>query len=70
MATLKFKSNIKCGGCIAKVTPVLNQTEGINKWEVDILTPEKILSVETETLKADDIIKAVASAGFKAEPLV
>ena len=70
MGTLKFKSNIKCGGCIAKVTPVLNQTEGINKWEVDILTPEKILSVETETLKADDIIKAVASAGFKAEPLV
>jgi hypothetical protein len=25
MKTLKFKTNINCGGCLAKVTPFLNE---------------------------------------------
>jgi copper chaperone len=67
MKTLTFKTNIKCSGCIARVTPTLNSTKGIDKWSVNILTPEKILTVETETLEAADVIKAVEKAGFTAE---
>ena len=67
MKTLTFKTNIKCSGCIARVTPVLDNTDGIDKWSVNILTPEKTLTVETDSLGADDIIKAVEKAGFKAE---
>ncbi len=33
METLKFKTNINCGGCVAKVTPELNATEGILSLE-------------------------------------
>ena len=46
METLKFKTNINCGGCIATVTPVLNTLEGIFKWDVDTANREKILTVE------------------------
>lgn len=67
MKTLKFKTNIKCTGCIAKVTPFLNDETGIEKWDVDILNPEKILSVETDSINSDKIIEAVEKAGFKAE---
>lgn len=68
MQTLKFKTNIKCGGCVAGVTPHLNQLENIEKWEVDIENPEKILTVEaTAGLDAQDVIDAVEQAGFKAE---
>jgi len=66
---LKFKTNINCGGCIAKVTPSLNQTEGIEKWEVDITNPQKILTVETSTLKVDDIIQVLKKVGYNAEKL-
>jgi copper chaperone len=69
MKTLKFKSNIKCMGCLSKVTPTLNETDGVEKWDVDIYTPEKTLTVETENLTAEDIQKAVEKAGFKAEPI-
>lgn len=69
MKTLKFKSNIKCMGCVGKVTPFLDAKEGINKWEVDIYTPEKTLTVETEDLTAEDIKNEVEKAGFKAEPI-
>ena len=40
MKTLKFKTNIKCTGCVAKVTPFLNDEKGIEKWDVDIFNPE------------------------------
>jgi copper chaperone len=68
MKTLTFKTNIKCSGCIARVTPALNNTEGIDNWSVNILTPDKILTVETETLEAPDIVAAVEKAGFTANP--
>ena len=70
MKTLKFKTNIKCGGCIAAVTPSLSQLEGIEKWEVDTANPDKILSVETEKVTADEIKQAVEKAGYKAEEVV
>jgi copper chaperone len=66
---LKFKTNINCGGCIAKVTPSLNQTEGIEKWEVDITNPQRILTVETSTLESDDIIQVLKKVGYNAEKI-
>ncbi len=66
MKTLKFKTNIKCPGCLSKVTPVLNDTDAISSWNVNILTPEKTLTVETETLKASEIIELIKQMGFTA----
>lgn len=54
-------------GCVGKVSPFLDAKEGINKWEVNIYTPDKILTIETENLTADDIRKEVEKAGFKAD---
>jgi len=69
MEKLKFKTNINCDGCIAKVTPYLNQTKGIEKWEVDTTSPQKILIVETSTVKAKDIIGVLKNAGYSVEYL-
>jgi copper chaperone len=55
METLKFKTNVNCGGCIATITPHLNQIKGIGKWNVDTSNPLKILTVETDGMsKAKD----------------
>ena len=69
MKTLAFKTNINCGGCVARVTPRLNETKGIASWKVDTDNPNKILTVETETLGDENIIEAVKKAGFTIEPL-
>jgi copper chaperone len=69
METLKFKTNIKCGGCIATITPIINAAKGINKWDVDIANPSKILTVETNSLSAEDIMKEVKKGGFKIEQI-
>lgn len=70
METKQFKTNIMCGSCIAKITPVLNETFGENNWKVDTQNPKKVLTVSTEGDNVNDVIKAVEKAGYKAEELV
>ncbi|RYZ56010.1 MAG: copper chaperone [Sphingobacteriales bacterium] len=69
METLKFKTNINCSGCVKAVTPQMNATPGVEKWQVATEDPEKILTVEASGAEAADIIQAVEKAGFKAEKL-
>lgn len=66
MNTLKFKTTIKCGGCIATVTPFLNKIEGISNWSVDTNSPDKILTVETESVNPDEITNTLKNAGYQA----
>jgi copper chaperone len=68
METLKFKTNIKCSGCIAKVTANLNESAGEGNWEVDLNSPAKVLTVKGET-NADKIKTAVEKVGYKAETI-
>ncbi|HCY40482.1 MAG TPA: hypothetical protein DHV48_03885 [Prolixibacteraceae bacterium] len=67
METLKFKTNVNCGGCIATVTPHLNQVKGIAKWSVNTSTPLKVLTVESTGLDPEVIIETLKSAGYKAD---
>ena len=67
MKTIEVKTNIMCGSCVEKVTPILNEAVGPENWKVDTLSPKKILRVSTENLSEEEVIKAVEKAGYKAE---
>jgi copper chaperone len=68
MKTQKFKTNINCGNCLAKVTPILNAEPRIKSWEVDLKSEERILTVASEDMSAEDVFKTVIKAGFVAKP--
>lgn len=68
MESLKFKTTIKCAGCVAKVTPFLNEAVGESNWNVDYENPQKVLTITSETEKAK-VIQAVEKAGYKAESI-
>lgn len=68
METIKFKTTIKCSGCVAKVTPFLNEALGEDNWEVDTNDPSKVLTVVGDNDQTS-VIQAVEKAGFKAEVL-
>lgn len=71
MKTLKFKTNIKCSGCVAAATPYLNDVAGRDGWEVDLQSPEKTLVVVTEKAVSEaDVIAAMQKAGYKAEEII
>lgn len=68
MKTLKFNTNINCGGCVAKVTPVLNALNGITNWQVDTAGKTKTLTVDTDAdLTPQQITQALKNIGFQAE---
>ena len=67
--TLKFKTNINCGGCVAKVTPFLNTAGGIFNWNVDTENKDKILFVHSLGIIEEEVIQKVKEAGFKIELL-
>ena len=69
MKTIEVKTNIMCGSCIAKVTPVLDETVGKNNWKVDTASPGKVLTVTAENMSEEEVISAVEKAGYKAEKL-
>ncbi len=67
--SLQFKTNINCDGCIAKVTPFLNETKGISHWEVNTASKDKILTVQTDSITKEEVMQKVHEAGFKIEML-
>jgi copper chaperone len=68
METLKFKTNLKCSGCVAAVKNSLDAVKNVNSWEVDLVSPDKTLTVEGSA-DEDDIVAAFAKAGYQADPL-
>ncbi|MDX9883558.1 MAG: heavy-metal-associated domain-containing protein [Prolixibacteraceae bacterium] len=66
METFQFKTNVKCGGCVATVTPYLNQVKGIIRWSVDTAGPQKILTTETSGISPEEIIETMKNAGYTA----
>ncbi|MGB3181860.1 MAG: heavy-metal-associated domain-containing protein [Cyclobacteriaceae bacterium] len=67
MSTYTYKTNINCGGCIATVTPYLQRLKGVENWEVDTNSPDKILKVQGSHISSEEIEAAVADAGFNIE---
>jgi copper chaperone len=68
MKNYEFKTNIMCDSCIAKVSPVFNESFGDGNWKVDIKDPKKILTVSTDE-NITNVINAIEKTGYKAEQM-
>lgn len=69
MKEFKYKTNIMCGSCIGKVTPVLNEIAGENNWQVDLKDPKRILTVQVQSDKENEIVPGLEKIGYKAEEI-
>jgi copper chaperone len=65
METMRFKTSLKCGGCVNAITPGLESLNIIDKWSVDLESPEKILEVESPEDITNEVIEAVKKAGYQ-----
>lgn len=68
MNTMKFKTNAKCGGCVAAIGAKLNKVMEADKWSIDLTDPDKVLKV-TASVAPEIVMAAVTEAGFKVEQL-
>ncbi|RHJ87769.1 heavy-metal-associated domain-containing protein [Parabacteroides sp. AM08-6] len=69
MATMKFKTNAKCGGCVSAIGAKLNKLMTSADWSIDLSDSNKVLQVSA-SVSPEAVITAVTEAGFKAEQLL
>lgn len=67
--TIKFKTNLNCGNCVAKVAPSLDAAAGITSWSVDTNNPDKILTIESDSITIDEVLDLIEDKGFDIELL-
>lgn len=65
MTTLRYRTNLNCGSCVAAVKPYLDNDPAIRRWTVDTADPNKVLTVEGDDVSGEAVERDVASAGFK-----
>ena len=66
MNTIKFKTNLKCDGCINAIKPGMDTITGIKSWEVFLDVQDKILEVDYDDSSEEEIINTVQNAVTKA----
>lgn len=64
METLKFKTSLKCGGCINAIKPGLESLNLAGKYTVDLESPDKILQVEAPEEMAEKVMDSLKKAGY------
>ncbi len=64
METLRFKTSLKCGGCVNAITPGLESFNEIEKWSVDLENPDKVLVVEASEDISDKVMESVKKTGY------
>ncbi|MDX5479822.1 heavy metal transport/detoxification protein [Fontibacter flavus] len=67
MKKIQLKTNVKCGACVAAITPEMDKVAA-GSWQVDLTHPDRILTVEGE-ISEDVIVKALETSGYKGESI-
>jgi copper chaperone len=62
----RFKTTVKCSGCISNAKPFLDEVVGTNQWNIDLADPLKTLTVPANA-DGEKVVNAMARAGYKAE---
>jgi len=73
MKTLRFKSNLKCDGCVNAIKPFMDSIPEINSWSIDLNNSKKIIEVhtleESDYILSEKISKGIAKIGYTTEKI-
>lgn len=67
MKKVQLRTDLKCGGCVAIVQPGLDKLENLKNWEVELTSPNKILTIEGSDNITADVQAVFKAAGYSAE---
>jgi hypothetical protein len=69
LQVLVFKTNLQNEKDVMHISPLMSNTPGILKWNVDQHDIDNVLRIETAWLLPQDIIRMVMGAGYLCEEL-
>lgn len=62
--TRRYKTNLRCGGCVGTIAPVLDAAPGVKGWSADTDSPDKVLTVEGDDVGRDRVAGLLRSVGY------
>ena len=65
MPTLRLKTNLRCGACVAKIQPAFDSASEITRWSADLTNPDKILTVEGPNLTRNVVENLLQPLDYK-----
>lgn len=63
--TERYRTNLNCGSCVAKIKPYLDAEPSITRWSAETASPDRVLTVEGDGPLMDVTQRAVGQAGFR-----
>ncbi len=69
LGVLVFRTNIRFKKDLAMIAPLLDKQPGVQRWNVDREDADKVLRIESRTLRPEEVIQLVTRAGFDCEEL-
>lgn len=69
LRVLVFKTNLVSAKDIHRISPLMGDTPGILRWNVDEHDIDNVLRIETSLLLPGDIIRVLTTAGYVCEEL-
>lgn len=67
MEKKKYTTNLRCGGCLAAVKPLLDAEPGIAEWWVDLDSEDKELTVLLDGVDSERVKAIFAEKGYEAK---
>jgi copper chaperone CopZ len=58
-----FKTNLRCDSCVAAIKPLLDNEPAVERWKVDLASPDKVLTVEGDVTR-EAVSAALGKAGY------
>lgn len=69
-AVHRYRTNLNCGKCVAKVAPFLDDDPAIDEWSVDTNDSRKVLTVVGDSASRERVADLVSRGGFQVyEPI-
>jgi len=64
--TKTFKTNLRCSACEEKIRPAFDADPTIESWNVDLASPDKLLTVKGSPVDPKHVELLLESAGYRA----
>lgn len=61
----KFKTNLRCDGCVSSIRPLFDAAHGIKSWRADVESPDKVLTVEGDSVNRSQVEDLLGKAGYQ-----
>jgi|SRR5579883_601650 len=64
MTAYRYKTDLRCRACVESVRPLLDAAPDIARWNADVSTPDKVLTVEGNAITAERVDALIRPAGY------